>query len=99
MRNIPMNVVASVRCLLEPYGVDVASLLEGDDGGGVPRKYLTVRQASVYCGLSPKTIRDKALAGVFASLRMGETNQGRVLIRKADLDRWLEGFSSRNKPA
>ncbi|MDD3165297.1 MAG: helix-turn-helix domain-containing protein [Oscillospiraceae bacterium] len=92
---IPAHVLDSVSCLLRPYGVDFSKLLQS--GGYTPHKYMTAKQASVYCGLSPKTIRDKALSGEFCSIKIGDSDKSRVLIKKSDLDNWLERFSSREK--
>lgn len=89
--SIPAHVIDSVSCLLRPYGVDFSEMLRGV--GFTPHKYMTARQASVYCGLSPKTIRDKALAGEIKSFRIGKSDKSRVLIAKSDLDNWLERFS------
>ena len=88
--NIPQNVIESVTCLLRPYGVNFSALL-----GQQEQRYMTARQASQYCGLSAKTIRDKALAGEIGSVKIGRSDKSRVLIVKEDLDKWLEGFSGR----
>lgn len=90
---IPTHVIDSVSCLLRPYGVEFSEILRGV--GLSPHKYMTAKQASIYCGLSPKTIRDKALAGEIKSVRIGKSDKSRVLIVKEDLDNWLEGFSGR----
>lgn len=96
MKEIPENVIDSVSCLLRPYGVDFRKVVSviGDQES---HKYMTAKQASVYCGLSAKTIRDKALAGEIASVKIGRSDKSRVLIVKAELDNWLERFSSPNK--
>ena len=93
MKQIPQNVLDSVSCLLRPYGVDVEALVSG----GIDRgsRYMTAKQASLYCGLSAKTIRDKALSGEIGSIKIGRSDKSRVLIVRADLDNWLEGFSGR----
>lgn len=94
MKDIPANVIESVSCLLRPYGVDVHDILKRTDERC---KYMTAKQASVFCGLSAKTIRDKAAAGEIKSIKIGRSDKSRVLIVKNDLERWLEGFSSPNK--
>lgn len=97
MKRLPQNVIDSVSCLLRPYGLDFSEIVSRaerpDHGQG---RYMTAKQASMYCGLSAKTIRDKALSGEIGSIKIGRTDKSRVLIVKADLDNWLEGFSSRN---
>ena len=94
MSKIPENVIESVSCLLRPYGVDVHDILKRTDERC---KYMTAKQASAYCGLSAKTIRDKALSGEIESIKIGRSDKSRVLIVKAGLDNWLESFSNSNK--
>lgn len=94
--NIPKHVVDSVCCLLSPYGVDFAEIVKSKEQS-VDCRYITAQQASIYCGLKPKTIRDKALSGEIKSIRLGNTEKSRVLIDKIDLDNWLARFASQNK--
>ena len=94
MKDIPPNVVDSVSCLLRPYGIDFEEIVSRSEKVEHGR-YMTAKQASLYCGLSAKTIRDKALAGEIGSIKIGRTDKSRVLIVKADLDNWLERFASR----
>ena len=94
MKDIPQHVIESVSCLLRPYGVDFSEIVKRSEKSD-PSRYMTAKQASAYCGLSAKTIRDKALSGEIGSIKIGRTDKSRVLIVKADLDNWLEGFSSR----
>lgn len=96
MTDVPENVVEAVNCMLRPYGLDFSEMLRRDAGVSDSR-YMTARQASEYCGLAAKTIRDKALAGEFRSIKLGNSEKSRVLIRKCDLDNWLEGFSGQKK--
>lgn len=100
MKDIPENVVASVSCLLKPYGVDFKELLRSskrsEEGRDEKCKYMTARQASMFCGLSAKTIRDKVLSGEIKAIKIGRSDKSRVLIMKIDLERWLEGVSGHN---
>ena len=89
---IPPSIAAAVDALLAPYGVSLAAI-QGEAGSDAPR-YMTARQAAKYCGLSPKTIRDKALAGAIDSRKIGRSAKSRVLIDRASLDRWLDSFST-----
>lgn len=93
--NIPQHVIDSVSCLLSPYGVNFAELINGVVIQ--QQKYMTAKQASVYTGLQPKTLRDKALSGEIRSVRIGHSEKSRVLLEKADLDRWLASFASETK--
>ena len=100
MKEIPENVVESVSCLLKPYGVDFQELLRRSKQSDVSPekcKYMTARQASMFCGLSAKTIRDKVLSGEIKAIKIGRSDKSRVLIIKNDFERWLEGFSRRDE--
>ncbi|MGE4300866.1 MAG: helix-turn-helix domain-containing protein [Victivallaceae bacterium] len=88
--NIPPVVVDAVNGLLRPYGVDLSKVQNGD----LSPRYITARQASTYCGLKPRTLRDKAVSGEIKSIRIGNSDKSRILILKSDLDRWLESFAS-----
>ena len=91
---LPEHIVLTVSSLLEPYGVNFSELLNGSPVSD--RRYMTAKQASVYCGLQPKTLRDKALAGEIKSIRLGYSEKSRVLIDKIDLDNWLARFAGHN---
>lgn len=95
--HIPEEIKLAVSALLKPYGVDFATLVNSSENPNTSQRYMTAKQASVYCGLQPKTLRDKALAGEIASIRLGNSDKSRVLIDKIALDNWLAGFASRNK--
>ena len=92
VEQMPPEIKTAIAGLLKPYGIDFADLTPV-----TTQKYMTPKQASVYCGLTAKTIRDKALNGEIASIRIGNSERSRVLIVKSDLDNWLESFSSRKK--
>lgn len=89
---IPAHIISAVDALLTPYGVSFSDVMR--KSGGI-QKYMTPGQAALYCGLAPKTIRDKALAGEFRSVRIGGTMRSRILIDRLDFDRWLESFASK----
>lgn len=94
MNDVPKHVIEAVNCMLRPYGVNFSEIVNRSETPSAGR-YMTAKQASLYCGLSPKTIRDKAISGEIGSIKIGRTDKSRVLIVKSDLDNWLEGFSSR----
>lgn len=96
LNNIPAEIKIAVGALLKPYGVDLAEIFASTSAATQQQKYMTPKQASMYCGLTAKTIRDKALAGEVGSIRLGNNEKSRVLILKSDLDNWLESFASRN---
>ena len=93
--NIPVEIQQAVAALLKPYGVNICDLFKDADD----RKYFTPKQASEWCGLSAKTIRDKALAGEIRSIRLGNNSQSRVLIDREDFKNWLEKSSFQTKTA
>ena len=93
---LPEHIILTVSSLLEPYGVNFKELIDFGSCSN-DKRYMTAKQASVYCGLKPKTLRDKALAGEIKSIRLGNHERSRVLILKSDLDNWLERFSVSNK--
>jgi hypothetical protein len=94
---VPDEIRLAVSALLKPYGVDFTQLVNCSENPNTSQRYMTAKQASIYCGLQPKTLRDKALAGEIASIRLGNSDKSRVLIDKQALDHWLAGFASRNK--
>ena len=50
---------------------------------GVPKRYGTVQESSLFCGLSVRTIRDMLARGELTGFR---PRPGRVLISLAELD-------------
>jgi excisionase family DNA binding protein len=83
MDKVPKLVQDSVAQILKPYGVDFDSLMSGNTA------YITPREAAEICGLSPKTIRNKALTGEIRAKRLGDHRRSRVLIDKNHLCQWL----------
>jgi len=93
---VPGLVVESVSSILRPYGVDFESMLKQE---GDKESYVTPRQASELCGLSPKTLRVKVQIGEIRAIRVGENQRSRVLIDKKQLFQWLGGMpSAKTKP-
>jgi|GEM_PF-6545234 len=91
---IPDLVMQSVSTILQPYGVDFASMMQKNASG-----YITPRQASKLCGLSPKTLRTKVQSGEIKAIRIGDNQRSRVLIDKKYFFQWLGGMpSAKTKP-
>ena len=88
---IPPSIAAAVDALLAPYGVSLSAI---QSASGNLARYMTAKQAAAYCGLSAKTIRDKALAGAIESRKIGRSEKSRVLIDRASLERWIDSFST-----
>ena len=89
---IPQSVVDAIELLLAPYGATLADISTNN------RKYMTAKQASMYSGLSPKFIRDRAQMKKFVSLRLGNTSKSRVLVEKSSFDNWLDSFKHKPTP-
>ena len=81
---IPDCIIREVNGLLSPYGAKFSQ--DGDSPKQAKRKYMTARQASEYCGLSPKYIKVLAERGLIGSTRAGV----KVLVVVGDLDEYLE---------
>lgn len=94
--NIPAHVVESVSCLLKPYGVDFAAVVSMANSNASAKRYLTPREASAYCGLSSKTLREKVAKGEIAAIKIGNHEKSRVLIEFSALNKWLDSFSRNN---
>lgn len=94
--NIPAHVLESVCCLLKPYGVDFEQVVSMAQNNAATKKYLTPREASVYCGLSSKTLREKVAKGEIAAIKIGNHEKSRVLIEFSALNNWLDSFSRNN---
>ncbi len=87
---VPQCVIEHIETMLSPYGVKLSDLSTN------ARRYMTAKQASIYSGLSSKTIREKAFCGAFESIRLGNSEKSRVLIDVYSFDNWLSSF--KHKP-
>ena len=76
--------------------IDFAAVVSMANSNASVKRYLTPREASAYCGLSPKTLREKVANGEIKALKIGNHEKSRVLIDFAALNNWLDSFS-RNK--
>lgn len=88
-KTIPQCVVDAIETMLLPYGAHLADI------NTTARRYMTAKQASIYSGISPHTIRERAAEGAFEWIRLGHTSKGRVLIDKYSFDSWLNSFKHR----
>ncbi len=79
---VPDCIIREVNSLLAPYG---ESYRQGAGGQEKKRTYMTARQASDYCGLSPKYIKVLAERGVIGSTRAGV----KILVVVGDLEEYL----------
>lgn len=65
---------------------------------GIPRVSLTLPDAVVACGLSERTLRDAIATGDLA-VRYGGEKGGKVLIRVADLDAYIDSLPTSRERA
>jgi excisionase family DNA binding protein len=75
---------ALVSALIERIAADVAARVRSEPT--VQPRLLTVAQAAVYLGRTPKAVRDLAARGTVPTVR----TDGRVMFDVNDLDRWIE---------
>ena len=80
---IPDCIIREVNTLLAPYGESFRQGGRKDEG---KKKYMTARQASEFCGLSPKYIKVLAERGEIGSTRAGV----KILVVASDLEEYLE---------
>lgn len=50
---------------------------------------VTLRQAAVLTGYSPRTLQNAILSGELACIRNGGNLRGHIRLRPAEIDRWL----------
>lgn len=62
------------------------SVAHNGNGGGVPARLLTVRQAAEYLGRSEQAVQHLVSAGKVPTVRADR----RVFVDRCDLDRWIE---------
>ena len=62
---------------------EILSLLKSEEGKG----WIDIKKASLYAGVSISTLRRHIRRGLLKA----SSYQGKILLRKADLDRWLDG--------
>jgi len=67
--------------------------------GRVERELMSLRELAVYSGLSRNTLRKHIDADPSIALPCYRPpGGGKVLVRKADFDAWLNGFRSVGRP-
>ena len=62
---------------------EILSLLKSEDRKG----WIDIKKASIYAEISVSTLRRNIRRGLLKV----SSYQGKTLLRKADLDRWLDG--------
>ena len=79
------NVVAS---LVKPYGINFLELIQNKMKS--TKKYMSIREAERYSSLSRWTLGRAIKAGKLVATKLTYAKSGRVLIKKEDLDKFIE---------
>ncbi len=86
-KQIPEAIAIAVNGLLNPYGINVDTLIKTPQNDKI--KYLTPAVAAKYASMSRWTIFRAIKAGKLPAMKMNKEKTGKVLIDIADLDRWI----------
>lgn len=84
---LPEAIASAVNSLLNPYGIDVNTLTKPKQSDKV--KYLSPKAAAQYSSISRWTIFRAIKAGQLPAIKMNEAKAGKVLIARADVDKWI----------
>ncbi len=84
---LPKAIAEAVNALLSPYGLSVSVLTKPQQDDKV--KYLSPKAASIYTSISRWTIFRAIKAGNLPAIKMNQAKTGKVLIARADLDKWI----------
>ena len=61
---------------------------------GIRKRLLTVKEASVYLGMSLPTLRNLYWNGAIPIIRTGEGEKDKIRIDINDLDKWIEQYKT-----
>lgn len=94
---VPEPILDAAAALLRPHGIDIRALAEnGDTGDTVRKRYLSVAEAEVYSGLGRWTLGRLAKSGQLPVSKLNPgTRSGKVLIDRADLDKFMRRHRTR----
>ena len=89
---LPVEIKAAIDGLLRPYDLDLDDLLTPKittptqmDG----KRMLSIRDSETYTGLSRYSLRRAVLKSELSICKVNPSRTGKVLIERAELDRWL----------
>jgi len=85
---MPDTIKNVIESLTKPYGIDFLKLLGNKMIS--TKKYLTISEAERYSALSRWTLGRAIKAGELIAAKLSKAKSGKVLIKKEDLDRYIE---------
>lgn len=93
--DVPENITAAINAILSPYGVSIESIKNQTNTQPESPRYLSIDAAEAYSCLSRWTICRAVKAGKLPQIKLSSAKQGKVLLDRADLDRWLKGLKTK----
>lgn len=88
---VPEQITNAVNTILLPYGVTLDSFDDSHQQNDEVR-YLTIENAEKYCGVSRWTIYRAVKSGKLPQIKLSASKQGKVLLDRTDIDKWLKGL-------
>ena len=88
---VPPNVLTAVNAILEPYGYNTAMLTRPNSTEENSKRYLSIPDVEKYCSMSRWTIGRAIKSGKLRAIKLSTAKSGKVLIDRADIDKWLQG--------
>jgi len=82
---IPDNIVAAVNALLQPYG----ATFEQPSANGTTGGFLSMKDAAKYIGASRPFLYRHIAAGDIKVHKLDPRRNGKVVVAKAELDRFV----------
>lgn len=87
-KRMPETVKNIIASLAKPYGIDILALLK--DKVLATQKYLSIKDAERYSSLSRWTLWRAIKTGKLKATKLSYAKHGRVLIKKGDLEQFIE---------
>lgn len=85
---MPETVRNIIKSLTKPYGIDFFELLKNKMVS--TKKYLSIKDAERYSSVSRWTLGRAINSGELVAAKLSKAKSGKVLIKKEDLDRYIE---------
>lgn len=82
------TIIGIVNSLTKPYGINFAELLGNKMKS--TKKYMSINEAERYSSLSRWTLGRAIKCGKLVAKKLSHAKSGRVLIKRDDLDRFIE---------
>lgn len=94
LKAVPKPIQEAVTALLKPYQVSwrdiISAMTKNNTEIGVTKKFLTVKEAMNYTGLSRSTLNRASKSGMVECSKLTDAKSGKLLYRRSSLDEWLE---------